>query len=74
MALNVIDRAMQSFGAEGVSQDTFLARAWASVRTLRFADVGLHRFHLHYFEADHCFIVQGPDEARSVGTSDHSLC
>jgi acyl-CoA dehydrogenase len=39
MALAVIDRAMQSFGAEGVSQDTELARRWAGLRTLRIADV-----------------------------------
>ncbi|KAF8592536.1 acyl-CoA dehydrogenase [Ramaria rubella] len=38
MAATVVDRAMQSFGAEGVSQDTFLARAAAGLRTLRFAD------------------------------------
>ena len=39
MALNVVDRAMQSFGAEGLSQDTELARRWAGLRTLRIADV-----------------------------------
>lgn len=39
MALNVIDRAIQSFGAEGVSQDTELAMRWANLRTLRIADV-----------------------------------
>jgi len=38
MALTVVDRAMQAHGAEGVCQDTFLARAWAGLRTLRFAD------------------------------------
>jgi acyl-CoA dehydrogenase len=38
MALRVIDRAMQAHGGMGVSQDTFLAAAWANVRTLRFAD------------------------------------
>ncbi|GJJ07342.1 hypothetical protein Clacol_001543 [Clathrus columnatus] len=38
MALRVVDRAIQSFGAEGVSQDTFLARAMAGLRTLRIAD------------------------------------
>jgi acyl-CoA dehydrogenase len=38
MALRVIDRAIQAHGAMGVSQDTFLASAWASERTLRFAD------------------------------------
>ena len=39
MALEVIDRAMQSFGAEGISQDTELAYHWAQLRTLRIADV-----------------------------------
>ncbi|KAF8917780.1 acyl-CoA dehydrogenase [Mucidula mucida] len=38
MALGVIDRAMQSFGAEGVSQDQNLAETWAGIRTLRIAD------------------------------------
>ncbi|TFK27065.1 acyl-CoA dehydrogenase [Coprinopsis marcescibilis] len=38
MALTVIDRAIQSFGAEGVSQDTELAARWAGLRTLRIAD------------------------------------
>jgi len=38
MALRVIDRAIQAFGAAGVSDDTFLAHAYASIRTLRLAD------------------------------------
>ena len=38
MALRVIDRAIQAHGAMGVCQDTFLADAWANVRTLRLAD------------------------------------
>ena len=38
VALRVIDRAIQAHGAAGVSQDTFLAHAWASARTLRLAD------------------------------------
>lgn len=38
MALRVIDRAIQAHGAAGVCQDTFLAGAWASQRTLRLAD------------------------------------
>lgn len=38
MALTVIDRAIQSFGAEGVSQDQELANRWAGLRTLRIAD------------------------------------
>lgn len=41
MALEVVDRAMQSFGAEGVSQDTELAYHWAQLRTLRIADVSV---------------------------------
>ncbi|RYP05701.1 hypothetical protein DL764_003626 [Monosporascus ibericus] len=36
--LTVIDRAVQAFGAAGVSQDTPLASMWAQIRTLRFAD------------------------------------
>ncbi|GAB3671028.1 acyl-CoA dehydrogenase family protein [Salinisphaera aquimarina] len=38
MALKVLDRAIQVHGAMGVCQDTFLASAWANVRTLRLAD------------------------------------
>jgi acyl-CoA dehydrogenase len=38
VALQVLDRAIQAHGAAGVSQDTFLAHAWASSRTLRLAD------------------------------------
>jgi acyl-CoA dehydrogenase len=38
VALRVLDRAIQSHGGAGVSQDTFLASAWAHVRTLRLAD------------------------------------
>jgi acyl-CoA dehydrogenase len=38
VALLVIDRAIQAHGGMGVSQDTFLASAWAMVRTLRLAD------------------------------------
>jgi len=38
MTLRVLDRAIQAHGAAGVSQDTFLAAAWANVRTLRLAD------------------------------------
>ena len=38
MTLRVLDRAIQAHGAAGVSQDTFLASAWAHVRTLRLAD------------------------------------
>jgi acyl-CoA dehydrogenase len=38
VALRVLDRAIQAHGGAGVSQDTFLANAWANVRTLRLAD------------------------------------
>jgi acyl-CoA dehydrogenase len=38
VALRVLDRAIQAHGGAGVSQDTFLASTWASVRTLRLAD------------------------------------
>jgi len=36
--LRVLDRAIQAHGGAGVSQDTFLASAWANARTLRLAD------------------------------------
>ena len=38
MALQVIDWSMQVHGGAGVSDDFGLARAYASTRTLRFAD------------------------------------
>lgn len=38
MSLRVLDRAIQAHGGAGVSSDTFLASAWANVRTLRLAD------------------------------------
>src|SRR5579864_2631334 len=38
VTLRVLDRAIQVHGGAGVSQDTFLAGAWANVRTLRLAD------------------------------------
>src|SRR6266849_1744758 len=38
MTLRVLDRTIQAHGGAGVSQDTFLAAAWANVRTLRLAD------------------------------------
>jgi acyl-CoA dehydrogenase len=38
MAEWVIDKAIQAYGAAGVSQDTPLAALWASARTLRLAD------------------------------------
>jgi acyl-CoA dehydrogenase len=38
MALEILDRAIQVHGAAGVTNDFFLASAWAHVRTLRLAD------------------------------------
>jgi len=38
MALRIIDDAIQAFGGAGVSNDVGLARAYASIRTLRLAD------------------------------------
>jgi acyl-CoA dehydrogenase len=38
MALKVIDRAIQAHGGMGVSNDTWLAAAYAHIRTLRLAD------------------------------------
>lgn len=38
VALKVIDEAVQIFGAQGISQDTPLARHWTHARTLRLAD------------------------------------
>jgi acyl-CoA dehydrogenase len=38
MALSVIDRAIQAFGAAGVSDDYTMAAQWANARTLRLAD------------------------------------
>jgi acyl-CoA dehydrogenase len=38
MACQVIDRAMQIHGGMGLSQDTFLAHAYAAARSLRLAD------------------------------------
>ncbi|KAA8898989.1 hypothetical protein TRICI_006413 [Trichomonascus ciferrii] len=46
ICLRVCDRAVQAFGAEGVSQDTPLAYIWAGNRTLRIAD-GPDEVHLN---------------------------
>jgi acyl-CoA dehydrogenase len=44
--LEVIDRAIQLFGAAGVSQDTPLARMWSHARIQRIAD-GPDEAHMH---------------------------
>jgi acyl-CoA dehydrogenase len=38
IALKITDEAVQMFGAQGISQDTPLARSWTHLRTLRLAD------------------------------------
>lgn len=38
VTLEVIDKAVQSFGGAGISQDTPLANMWANSRTLRIVD------------------------------------
>jgi acyl-CoA dehydrogenase len=38
MVLNVLDRAIQTHGAGGVSQDFHLSQAWAAGRTMRIVD------------------------------------
>jgi alkylation response protein AidB-like acyl-CoA dehydrogenase len=38
VALDVLDRAIQVHGGKGVSSDTWLAAAWANIRSLRLAD------------------------------------
>ena len=38
MACRVVDRAIQAFGARGVSADESLAAAYAHARTLRLVD------------------------------------
>ena len=48
MALDIIDRAMQAHGAEGVCDDTPLAYTWAGLRTLRIADVRLSSNQIHF--------------------------
>jgi len=38
IALKITDQAVQMYGAQGISQDTPLARQWCNLRTLRLAD------------------------------------
>ena len=52
MALNVIDRAIQCHGAVGLSQDSFLASAWAGQRCLKFAD-GPDQVHMMQLGSDY---------------------
>jgi len=61
VTLRVLDRAIQVHGGAGVSQDTFLAGAWASVRTLRLAD-GPDEVHTEAI-AKHELAMWGPKTA-----------
>jgi acyl-CoA dehydrogenase len=47
----VLDRAVQTFGAAGVSSDTPLAAGWAQLRTLHLAD-GPDEVHLRSIARD----------------------
>ncbi|KAG7340561.1 acyl-CoA dehydrogenase [Nitzschia inconspicua] len=38
LVMQILDRALQSYGGAGVCQDTVIASAWANMRTLRIAD------------------------------------
>ncbi|PSR35034.1 MAG: acyl-CoA dehydrogenase [Sulfobacillus benefaciens] len=51
VALSVLDRAIQTFGGAGVSDDFPLARMWANARTLRIAD-GPDEVHLDQLARD----------------------
>ncbi len=51
VALSVLDRAIQTFGGAGVSDDVPLARMWANARTLRIAD-GPDEVHLDQLARD----------------------
>lgn len=55
MACGVVDRAIQAFGAEGVSQDQPLAALYAGLRTLRLADVSPFQFIEIFHRAYHSF-------------------
>lgn len=68
--LRVLDWGIQMFGAEGVSQDTTLARWYALTRTLRIAD-GPDEAHLgqlakyearHFYKADEFFAALARNE------------
>lgn len=60
MACGVVDRAMQAYGAEGLSQDQELANMFAQLRTLRLADVRLLFLHRRVLVING--FLQGPDE------------
>ena len=61
-ALQVIDRAMQTFGGAGIGPDTLLPRMYAGVRSLRFADDPdeVHLRDLARLEVKNHEITKGP--------------
>jgi hypothetical protein len=78
MALQVVDRAIQAFGGEGLSQDQELAFAFANLRTLRIADVSRSEFTClpNLTHAD-MLLCQGPDAVRRASRAGFfflSLC
>ena len=58
MACKVIDRAIQMFGAEGLSQDQELAGMYGQLRTLRMADVSVWLLRGH--DADESLCCRDP--------------
>jgi hypothetical protein len=64
MALQVVDRAMQAFGAEGLSQDQELPFIFANLRTLRIADVSRPGFYPTISSLTSSCSIQGPDAVR----------
>ncbi len=71
VALRVLDRAIQAHGGAGVSQDTFLAHAWANVRTLRLAD-GPDEVHTEAV-AKMELRKSGEPRNRAIGSSGHRV-
>lgn len=73
MALRVIDRAIQAFGAAGVSDDFTLAAQWANSRTLRLAD-GPDEVHRNQIARLELKKYQEREEpfARAAKIADHS--
>jgi acyl-CoA dehydrogenase len=68
IALRIVDRAIQAHGAAGVCQDTFLAAAWANLRTLRLADGPdeVHRESIAKYELDRYKEVHHEAKANGV--------
>ncbi|XP_023576292.1 acyl-CoA dehydrogenase family member 10 isoform X2 [Octodon degus] len=76
MAYRVIDRAIQAFGAAGLSSDYPLAQFWAWARALRFADGPdeVHRAMVAKMELKHGTQTHGPQEPMSLLASHTPAC